>query len=140
MKYYFLIIKKRIDFFCKTRWQKRIFLLAGASNVLITNLILQLLLISEITSITLATLFSQILNMLIGYILYGRMVFKTNKYLKLETFISYNVLMLFLWLINANGINLLVEIGISKSNAGIVLIPFLAFISFYSQKVLIFRK
>mgnify|MGYP001205926359 CR=1 FL=1 len=57
--------------------EKRLFLIFGVVNFLITNLILQILLLLSPTFV--ATVFSQLVNVIIGFYLYGEKVFKFKK-------------------------------------------------------------
>ena len=117
--------------------EKRNFLTFGIINFLITNVALQITLLYFETF--LATLISQFININIGFLLYGKKVFKRKKF----TFISvifYIVLAIFLWIINSLSIIYLFKLGINKNLSAIILIPILVSISFYGQKYLVFRK
>ena len=57
--------------------RKRRFLSFGALNVLLTNLLLQVLLL--VLSTGLATLLSQLVNVALGFVLYGRWVFRVER-------------------------------------------------------------
>ena len=60
------------------RGQKRRFGAAGLLNVLITNAVLQMLLVSNLVSVAVATLISQVINASLGYAIYGKLVFKAK--------------------------------------------------------------
>tara|TARA_B100000212_G_C27301883_1_gene501850 strand:+ start:320 stop:550 length:231 start_codon:yes stop_codon:yes gene_type:complete len=62
------------DFKLSSPGRKRLFLLYGIANFLITNSALHLLLL--VIPIFLATIVSQITNLIIGFYLYGKKVFK----------------------------------------------------------------
>ena len=126
---------KNINFLTKGR--KRLFLLYGTTNFLITNSILQLLLL--IIPIFLATIISQITNLLVGFYLYGKKVFKLNN-LTYRELRKYCLLASFNWTVNYLLIRLLYEYGINKNLAAILTIPFLVLISYYFQKKYIFNK
>ena len=66
LKYFKILLKGR----------KRLFLLYGIANFLVTNSVLHLLLL--VIPIYLATIISQITNLIIGFYLYGKKVFKMN--------------------------------------------------------------
>ena len=105
-----------IKFFQTTKvGKKRLFLFYGSLNFLITNLVLQLLLF--ITPIYLATILSQITNLVIGFYLYGKKVFKmsnlTHKELR-----KYILLVSLNWVLNYVSITLMFENGIQKNNRG----------------------
>ena len=135
---YMLLFKKIRIFYLNTKGQKRLFIMAGSLNVLVTNLFLQLFIILEFFPIIISTLISQIINMVLGYFLYSRKVFSIKKVYKLKFLIKYIFLMIILWQINNTGILFLTKLGITKSIAAIILIPLLATISFILQKTWIF--
>ena len=127
-----------INFFQKKPLgKKRLFLFYGSLNFLITNLVLQLLLV--ITPIYLATILSQITNLIIGFYLYGKHVFKLKK-LNLTNFSRYIFLASFNWFLNFLSISIMFRNGINKNLAAIIALPFLVAISYYFQKKFIFIK
>ena len=77
--------------------RKRRFLIYGALNVGATNLFLQLLLIIFNTGFS--TFLSQIFNMILGFFLYGKKVFRVNN-LKQAYGFKYLILATSLWLAN----------------------------------------
>ena len=117
--------------------QGKKFLFYGALNFFITNTVLQLLLF--FSNVWLATLLSQIINLLIGFVLYGKYVFKVNK-LKESIFIKYLIFAFFAFVLNAKLIIYFsITYEISKNLASAILVPFLTSISFIIQKFLIFK-
>ena len=82
--------------------RKRRFLLFGALNVALTNLLLQLLLWCGLAT-GLATLLSQLLNLGLGYLLYGVHVFRVAS-LQGRSALAYAALALLLWGLNWGGI------------------------------------
>lgn len=117
--------------------RKRRFLGYGTLNVLITNLVLQLLLLVAGTG--LATLLSQVVNVSLGFLLYGKKVFRVEKLQKRSAF-SYLVLALLLWWANWAGIQALASLGLSRNLAALLLIPVLAAVSYSLQKLVVFRQ
>ena len=117
--------------------RKRLFLFYGIINFLITNLVLQLLLL--VIPIFLATIASQITNLIIGFYLYGKKVFKM-KNLTYQEFRKYILLASFNWILNYILIRFMYENGINKNLAAIFTIPFLVYISYSFQKKYIFIK
>ncbi len=117
--------------------KKRLFLVIGIFNVFLTNIILQILLF--LVSTFLATVISQIFNFLIGYYLYGKKVFKVNKLDKFF-FKKYLLLALTLWMLNFGLIQLFFYFGVNKNFIALLLIPFLALISYYCQNRFVFQK
>ena len=120
----------------ESKGEKRLFLAFGMLNFLITNFTLQVLLL--LTQTIFATIFSQLVNLIIGYYLYGKKVFKRNRLNKL-VFKKYLFLSLILWLSNFVLIESLFNYGINKNLAAIFIIPLLVLISFLSQKYFVFR-
>ena len=117
--------------------RKRLFLLYGITNFLITNSVLHLLLL--VIPISLATIASQITNLIIGFYLYGKKVFKM-KNLTYQEFSKYILLASFNWTLNYVSIRFMYENGINKNLAAIFTIPFLVLISYSFQKRYIFIK
>ena len=130
----------KIDFkFFKisSKGRKRLFLFYGIINFLITNLVLHLLLF--VIPIFLATIASQITNLIIGFYLYGKKVFKV-KNLTYQEFRKYILLASFNWTLNYISIRFMYENGINKNLAAIFTIPFLVLISYSFQRKYIFIK
>ena len=124
----------------KPKGQKRRFGVAGIINVLITNAALQTLLASNLASVTVATLISQSINTILGYAIYGKLVFGAKGLRGKEPVIRYGVLMITMWLLNAAGIELGTTLSLSKNSAAILMVPCLAVLSYISQKYWVFRK
>ena len=120
----------------KIKGEKKLFLVFGIINFFITNIILQisLLLISTFQ----ATLLSQIVNLLIGYFLYGKKVFKFKK-LSNIVFKKYFLLAIVLWIFNFALIQSFFFIGLNKNLTAFLIIPLLVLISYLSQKYFVFR-
>ena len=116
---------------------KRLFLLYGIANFLITNSVLHILLL--VIPIFAATIFSQITNLIIGFYLYGKKVFKMNN-LTYRELIKYILLVSLNWILNYVSIRLLFENGIHKNLAAIFTLPFLVLISYIIQKKYIFIR
>ena len=117
--------------------KKRLFLVLGIFNMLVTNIILQILLVMVPTSV--ATIISQIFNFLIGYYLYGKKVFKVKK---LDKFFlkKYLFLALTLWILNFGFIESFFYFGVNKNLTALLLIPFLALFSYNCQNKIVFKK
>ena len=120
-----------------SKGRRKLFLFYGIANFLITNSVLQLLLL--IIPIYLATILSQISNLLIGFYLYGKKVFKLNK-LTYRELSKYILLASFNWILNFVSISLMYGNGINKNLAAIITIPFLVLISYFFQKKYVFVK
>ena len=116
--------------------EKYRFIFFGIFNVLISNLILQILLLK--VSSVIATFFSQLVNFCIGYYLYGKIVFR-KKLLRIKFLLKYIILLFSLWNINWILIEIFHYFGISKNTIALVIIPFLALISYLSQRNFVFR-
>ncbi len=114
------------------------FLFFGLINLFFTNLILQISLLY--LPIWLCTLFSQSINFLFGFYLYGKFVFKKNTK-SLKKFFKYLIIAIFSWILNTSLIYILsILIGYSENLAAIILIPILAIYSFLAQKYFVFKK
>ena len=117
--------------------RKRRFLGYGALNVLATNLVLQGLLL--VLGTGLATFLSQLLNVGLGFVLYGKRVFRVER-LQKRSALSYALMALGLWWCNWAGISLLAGWGLSRNLAALLLIPVLAALSYTVQKLVVFRQ
>ena len=117
--------------------RKRRFLGYGALNVLATNVVLQGLLL--VVGTGLATFLSQLLNVGLGFVLYGKRVFQVER-LQKRSALSYAVMALCLWWCNWAGISVLAGWGISRNMAALLLIPVLAALSYTVQKLVVFRQ
>ena len=117
--------------------RKRRFLGYGALNVLVTNLVLQLLLLVAGTG--LATLLSQVVNVSLGFVLYGKRVFRVER-LQKRSAASYLLMAVLLWWGNWAGISALSGWGVSRNLAALLLIPVLAAASYTLQKLVVFRQ
>ena len=126
---------KNFKHFSKGR--KRLFLFYGIANFLVTNSVLHLLLL--VIPIYLATILSQISNLIIGFYLYGKKVFKMNN-LSYKELSKYIFLASFIWILNYVSIRIMYESGIHKNLAAIMNIPPLVLISYFFQKRYIFVK
>jgi hypothetical protein len=115
--------------------RKRRFLGYGALNVLITNLVLQGLL--PLMTTGLATLISQLLNVSLGFVLYGTRVFRVERLHK-RAALAYGVLALLLWWANWAGITALAALGVQRNLGALALVPVLAAISYAAQKLVVF--
>ena len=121
----------------KSSGRKRRFLGYGALNVLATNVALQCLLLVMGTG--LATFLSQLLNVGLGFVLYGKRVFRVER-LQKRSALSYALMALFLWWCNWAGIDWLADLGLGRNLAALMLIPVLAALSYAVQKLVIFRQ
>ena len=128
---------KKIKFTKKTYKKKNLFIIYGLLNVIITNIILQILLLFSPSIF--ATLVSQIFNLSFGFYFYGKNVFKI-KLLNFEQFMKYLILNIFLWNFNWIMIDFISSYGLSKNIASITIICPLAFFSYISQKSIIFKR
>lgn len=117
--------------------KKRLFLFLGIINFLITNIFLHIALL--FFPILFSTIFSQTINFLLGFYLYGKKVFKIKK-LTRRNLRNYLFLALSILNINFFSILFLSSIGINKNLAAIYVVPFLVIISYFVQNNLIFSK
>ena len=121
----------------KFKGRKRIFLILGLLNLFITNIFLQIFLL--FMPIILSTAFSLIINIFIGFYLYGKLVFKIDS-LNIKNFKKYLLIAFFLWIFNYSFIKYMFLLGFNKNLSAIFIIPLLALISYFSQKNYVFRK
>ena len=115
---------------------KRKFIFYGIINVLLTNMLLQLMLLFFDSVIS--TFTSQVFNSIFGLIFYAKKVFGVRSYMKLAVF-KYFLLSLLGWNLNWIGINFLGDFNINKNISAIIMIPFLAGFSFYFQKYIVYK-
>ena len=120
----------------QTKDEKRLFLTFGILNFLITNLVLQISLFLIPTLF--ATVLSQTVNILIGYFLYGKKVFKLKELNKF-VFRKYLLLALILWMLNFFLIQSLFYVGVNKNITAICVIPLLVSISYLTQRNFVFK-
>ena len=120
----------------QTKGEKRLFLTFGILNFLITNLVLQISLFLIPTLF--ATVLSQTVNILIGYFLYGKKVFKLKELNKF-VFRKYLLLALILWILNFLLIQSLFYFGVNKNITAICVIPLLVSISYLTQRNFVFK-
>ena len=116
--------------------RKRRFLLFGSLNVFVTNACLQVLL--RIIPIGAATLFSQLINLLLGFVLYGKYVFRVNR-LTRRSAVLYAIASAIIWLVNWGGILSLARHGVQRNLAALVMMPLLPLISYGLQRRFVFR-
>ena len=116
--------------------KKKLFLVYGILNFLVTNIILQIFLL--IIPTFFATVLSQIVNLFIGYFLYGKKVFKFKKLNKF-VFKKYLLQAFILWILNFALIQCFFNIGVNKNVTAILVIPLLVAISYYSQRYFVFK-
>ncbi|MBD2550361.1 GtrA family protein [Microcystis elabens FACHB-917] len=117
--------------------RRRRFLLFGAVNVAITNACLQLLL--SLAPIGLATFCSQVVNFSLGYVLYGKGVFRVDR-MGRRSAAAYGLVSILLWGVNWGGIALLSGLGLSSKLAALLLVPILPLISYALQLRFVFPR
>ena len=117
--------------------KKRVFLILGLLNVFITNIFLQIFLL--FMPIIFATALSLLINIFIGFYLYGKLVFNVDSF-DIKNFKKYLTISFFLWLLNYYLIKSMFLLGFNKNLSAILIIPFLALISYLSQKNYVFKK
>ena len=114
------------------------FLILGFLNFVITNIVLQLML--GFYSIYVSTFISQVVNLIIGYILYGKFVFGVQRSNN-SSFLKYICLAILSWQLNSLSISILFnKFLISKKIAALLMIPVLTILSFSVQKKYVFSK
>ena len=121
----------------KYKGKKKIFLVLGLLNFLISNIVLQISLL--FMPIVLATTLSLIINIIFGFYLYGKFVFNSD-ILNIKNFRKYLLIAFILWLLNFVFIKTMFYLGFNKNLSAIFIIPLLALISYFSQKNYVFRQ
>jgi hypothetical protein len=106
-------------------------------NSLVANVALQLMLLA--IPVVFATFLSQIINMALGYLLYGKLVFKVSR-LRSRSLRSFACVSLFIWRLNWFGIVAFVFAGSTKNVAALVLLPLLPIASYFLQKHVVFSR
>ena len=117
--------------------QKRSFLGYGIINFMITNIFLQISLL--IMPTLLATVLSQFINLIIGFYIYGKKVFKFRA-LNERVFKKYLLLAIILWLLNFGFIQGFFYFGLNKNITAILITPFLVAVSYLTQKSFVFSE
>ena len=117
------------------RRKKVLFIFYGSINFFLTNLILQINILFLPT--VMATFISQVFNLNFGFYSYGIKVFKV-KCLSKNRYFRYIFLHIFLWNINWLLIDFINSYNVSKNLAALIVLPFLAVISYLYQKKIVF--
>ena len=129
--------KKKYFFKELYRSEKIRFLYYGFFNTLITNLILQILLF--FSKVYFATLIAQIFNLLFGFFIYKKKVFR-KKYISKNKKLFYIIIAFTSWNLNWIIINFLTfDLYIPKNLSAIISLPLIASWSYLIQKLIIFR-
>ena len=119
---------------------KRKFILFGFLNVLISNLFLQILLFLNLMPIRFSTLLSILFNTILGYFVYGNLVWKVSKILKLKYFLKYTFSLFIAWSVLNLGIYFGLNFNLNPNLSSLIMIPFLSAYSYIMQKFWIFRN
>ena len=129
--------KKKYFFKELYRSEKIRFLYYGFFNTLITNLILQILLI--FSKVYFATLIAQIFNLLFGFFIYKKKVFR-KKYISKNKKVFYIITAFTSWNLNWIIINFLTfDLYVPKNLSAIISLPLIAAWSYLIQKLIIFK-
>ncbi len=123
-----------------TTGRKRRFGLAGIGNVIATNLLLQAMLATNLFSTGLSTLASQLFNGLVGYAIYGKLVFRSEGLRHATPMSRYGTMMVILWVVNWLGIHGLNAAGVVRGMAALTLVLPLAGLSYHMQKTWVFTQ
>ena len=86
-----------------------------------------------------ATIVTQIVNLIIGFYVYGKKVFKM-KILTYRELGKYILLASLNWILNYVSIIFMYENGIQKNLAAIFALPFIVLISYFFQRKYVFVK
>ena len=135
-----LILKTLKKVLINKNKEKRKFLFAGLLNVLFTNIALQIFLYSNLFNISISTLLSQIINMVFGYFIYSKFIFRVRNSKNFLFIKRYSFLMIILWILNTLGIKAIVSVSVSSNTSALIMIPMLATISYIIQKIWVFKQ
>ena len=114
------------------------FLVLGSLNFLITNILLQIMLL--FFDVWLSTALSQIFNSFFGFLIYSRFVFNNKNFeiLRIQRFV---ILSIFSYSLNSFSITYLSLIyNYSKNLSALIILPFLTIFSYLAQRFFIFKK
>ena len=129
--------KKKYFFKELYRSEKIRFLYYGFFNTVITNLILQILLF--FSKVYFATLIAQIFNLLFGFFIYKKKVFR-KKYISKNKKVFYIITAFTSWNLNWIIINFLTfDLYVPKNLSAIISLPLIAAWSYLIQKLIIFK-
>lgn len=115
------------------------FLLLASLNLLISNLILQILLLIKLIPVIFSTLIFILINTVLGFILFGRYLFNKKDIFKKSYMTKYLLLLIFSWLTLSFGIFLGSKLNFSANLTSIFLIPPIGFNSYLIQKYWVFK-
>jgi len=121
-----------------SKGRKRRFGIAGIANLAATNILLQMMLSTNLFSTSFCTLMSQILNASLGYLLYGKIVFEADDIRSHKPMLKYMIMSLAIWGMNTACIQAGSLFNISRNVSALAIIPFLALASYIIQKKWIF--
>ena len=117
--------------------KKRLFIIYGILNFLITNFVLHLSLF--LIPIIFATALSTITNIFIGFYLYGKKVFRVIKFSR-KSLLYYLILSFCSWSSNFLFIKIMSEFGIQRNLAAIIITPILSILSYVNLNKFVFSK
>ena len=129
---FYIFFRKNIIFEIVLKKQLIKFILAGIVNTFIASLFLLLLL--NITLVSIATLLSDIYYALTSYFINSRNIFK-----KRGLFIRYLIFIITSWISRWIIIEILLGFDFSKHFSVFIIVPFFAIFSFLIQKNFIFK-
>ena len=121
----------------KSKGSKRIFFVLGLLNFFITNIFLQISLF--FIPIVISTALSVVVNIFIGFYLYGKFVFKSSSF-NIKNFKKYLLIIFFTWILNYFFIKYMFLLGFNKNLSAIIIVPLLALISYFYQKNYVFKE
>tara|TARA_B100000401_G_C52794946_1_gene715394 strand:+ start:696 stop:1064 length:369 start_codon:yes stop_codon:yes gene_type:complete len=90
-------------------------------------------------SISLSVFISAITSIPLRYYFYGKNVFGLNKP-SFGTAKKFLILSILIWILNTVGTKYVHSFGLNKNISAIIMIPFIASISFFMQKYYVFKK
>lgn len=115
------------------------FIFVGLINTIISNLFLQILLFLDFLPIAISTLLFIIINTILGYVLFSKLIFRVKKIINFSYLIRYLLALLLSWLILNSGIKFFHSFNLEANTASIIMIPFLGLYSYLIQKYFVFK-
>lgn len=114
--------------------------ITASSNVLLSNGILQLLLLVPTLPVWLCTLTSQLCNGFLGYAAYGKLVFGSRSLRSFNLQLRYATLQISLWVLNWLLTQGCMHLIGNRNLSALAPIPLLAIVSYSTQRMWIFHK
>ena len=124
----------------RDKGRKRRFGTAGVLNILASNICLQILLTQGIAPTWACTLTAQVISFTLGYLIYGKWVFRTLHVRNRELFGKWLIMQCILWSLNWGAIATGAKMGLNRNMTGLIALPPLAALSYTMQRNWVFCR